>query len=258
MATIEENLELIAENSQTIASDLSEIKTNLGLSSSSSLEDVVDKSERVVEPTGTINITENGTVDVSDYANANVNVPSSGGTYQTKTITPTTSSQTITPDAGYDALSQVNVNAVTASIDSNIQAENIKKNVSILGVVGTLESGGTQSKNVQFNHNIDGVKGVSGAVASNITLTVNKTGNYNIYWHGCRGQSTGTAYYSILYKNGSAYGQQWKNWDDLSTREQVVELNNVSLSEGDVLTLYGNTSSNTYYMYLSDLLIIEI
>lgn len=142
MATIEENLELIAENSQTIASDLSEIKTNLGLSSSSSLEDIVDKSERVVEPTGIINITENGTVDVSDYASANVNVPSSGGTYQTKTITPTTSSQTITPDTGYDALSQVNVNAVTSSIDNNIQASNIKKDVTILNVTGTYEGSG--------------------------------------------------------------------------------------------------------------------
>lgn len=36
-------------------------------------------SKEKVEPTGTINITENGTVDVTNYAEADVNVASSGG-----------------------------------------------------------------------------------------------------------------------------------------------------------------------------------
>ena len=59
---------------------------------------------------------------------------------QEKNVTPSTSKQTIIPDEGYNALTSVTVNAVTASIDSNIQAQNIKKDVSILGVTGTLES----------------------------------------------------------------------------------------------------------------------
>lgn len=58
---------------------------------------------------------------------------------QTKTATPKTSSQNITPDSSYNGLSKVTVNAVTSSIDSNIKAENIKKGVSILNVTGTLE-----------------------------------------------------------------------------------------------------------------------
>ena len=58
------------------------------------------------------------------------------------TITPTTEHQTFNhPDS--DGYNQVDVKAVTSSIDSNIQPENIKKNISILGVTGTLESGGT-------------------------------------------------------------------------------------------------------------------
>ena len=56
---------------------------------------------------------------------------------QTKTVVPSISEQTISPDAQYNGLTSVTVNAVTSAIDSNIVADNIKKDVSILGVTGT-------------------------------------------------------------------------------------------------------------------------
>lgn len=59
---------------------------------------------------------------------------------QVKTANPSTSSQTITPDIGYE-LASVTINPVTSSIDSNIVASNIKKDVTILGVTGTMEQG---------------------------------------------------------------------------------------------------------------------
>ena len=66
-----------------------------------------------ITPTGTINITTNGTHDVTNYASANVNVSSSTPSLQAKTnISPTTSSQTITADSGYDGLSSVQINAM--------------------------------------------------------------------------------------------------------------------------------------------------
>ena len=55
---------------------------------------------------------------------------------QNKTVTPTTSEQNITADTG-KVLGKVTVNAVTAAIDENIVAENIKSGVTILGVVGS-------------------------------------------------------------------------------------------------------------------------
>lgn len=56
-------------------------------------------------------------------------------------ITPSTSSQTFS-HPGYDGYDNVSVSAVTSSIDNNIQAANIKKDVSILGVTGTYEGSG--------------------------------------------------------------------------------------------------------------------
>lgn len=69
--------------------------------------------------------------------NAESILPSSEPTLQDKTVTPTTSQQTVTADTGKDGLGTVTVNAVTAAIDENIAAGNIKSGVTILGVTGT-------------------------------------------------------------------------------------------------------------------------
>ena len=60
-------------------------------------------------------------------------------------VTPTTSAQTITPEAPIDGYDTVNVSAVTAAIDSNITAGNIKKDVQILGVTGSYEGSGGET-----------------------------------------------------------------------------------------------------------------
>lgn len=71
----------------------------------------------LVKPVGTLQITENGTgIDVAQYAAVDVDVSGGGGTYQTKEhITPTESSQTITADTGYDALSSVQIDPISSS-----------------------------------------------------------------------------------------------------------------------------------------------
>lgn len=57
---------------------------------------------------------------------------------QEKEVNPTINIQEIVADKEYSALSKVTVNAVTNDIDDNIQANNIKKDVSILGVTGNV------------------------------------------------------------------------------------------------------------------------
>ena len=61
----------------------------------------------------------------------------SAHTLSTLTVSPTTWAQTVTPEAPVDGYSSVTVSAVTAAIDENIVAGNIKSGVTILGVEGT-------------------------------------------------------------------------------------------------------------------------
>ena len=58
-------------------------------------------------------------------------------TTQEKTVTPSAQAQTVKPDSGYDGLSQV-----TVSGDTNLTPANIRKDISIFGVTGTMDPKG--------------------------------------------------------------------------------------------------------------------
>lgn len=93
---------------------------------------------------------------------------------QNKTVTPTTQTQTITADTGYE-LAQVTVEGVTSAIDNNIQQGNIKKDISILGVTGTYEPT-LQTKSITITQNGDTIvtpdSGYDGLQQVNITTNV--------------------------------------------------------------------------------------
>lgn len=91
----------------------------------------ISNPRRGITPTGTKQITQNGTHDVLVQLDVNVQP-----NLQSKTVTPGVSQQTVSPDSGYDGLSQV-----TVSGDADLVAGNIKKDVEIFGVTGSYEGG---------------------------------------------------------------------------------------------------------------------
>ena len=94
-----------------------------------------------ITPAGTINISSNGTYDVTEYASANVNVPEKEFNTQTKTATPSTSQQIITPDSGYDGLSQITVEAIPSGSLSTPTISSSGLITAQVGTSGYLASG---------------------------------------------------------------------------------------------------------------------
>lgn len=98
-------------------------------------------------------------------------------------ITPTTSQQTITAPSGTDGYSPITVSAVTSSIDANITAGNIKKDVQILGVTGTYEGSGgggyTEIPRYEVNNGTVSVRSL--VLTGNEFDGITDAGNYAFY-----------------------------------------------------------------------------
>lgn len=92
-----------------------------------------------VIPSGTIQITENGVVDVSGKANANVNVPSKEEEAKTVTIT-SNGSQTIKPDSG-KLLSEVTVITNVSGTQPQLHAPTISKSDTIITITDSALNG---------------------------------------------------------------------------------------------------------------------
>ena len=153
---------------------------------------------------GTKSITSNGTgIDVTNYASVDVAVPSGTPNLQTKTnIDPTTSSQTIQADTGYDGLASVQINAMpsgTAGTPTATKGTVSNHSVSVTPsvtnstgyITGSTKTGtavtvsaselvsGSETKTANGTYDVTNlaqlVVNVSGGGSSNFTLLGTKT-----------------------------------------------------------------------------------
>lgn len=144
-------------------------------------EPVLESASEEYTSNGEYTITPEQGIDGFSSVDITVNVPSDVNN-QNKTVSPSTSSQTVEADSGYSGLGTVTVDAVTSAIDQNIAAGNIKKDVSILGVTGSYDPQPnlsnlniTPSTNAQeYNPAISGVDGYSLVRVSGVTSAIDQ------------------------------------------------------------------------------------
>lgn len=86
---------------------------------------------------GTLNVTSNGTKDVTNYATVSVAVPVGASiNNQDKTVTPTETEQTIEADSGYTGLGTVTVAAITATYVGSGVAQKSSTDLTTTSVTG--------------------------------------------------------------------------------------------------------------------------
>ena len=175
-------------------------------------------------PTGNIEITENGTgIDVSQYATASVAVPN-----------PSTGKINIT------TLDEVNVTDYAAAqvVDRNLTAENIKKDVEILGITGRLESGGAtwttvaaeQTGTTVYNSDVNLYFLQLSKVTDFGSPVIKVTHDNNVYYcfwdiiNKCWRDTTGTIVVAATIVGGVAYWGVAKSSDtEVTTHTAKIE-----------------------------------
>ena len=208
----------------------------------------------------TPNVSTAGYISSGTAGNSSVSLTASVTTQGAQTLYPSTTDQTIT-GSKYLTGTQT-FKAVTTS---NLTADNIKSGVTvtvgdsadadrIASVTGTYEGSGGTSKNVQV------VQGTSRTTATSLTavsgtITVAKTGTYDVYWTASRtNTSTSYTWGTRLYIGGTAYGTENTTWNN---HVQNNHLTGVSLTANQTVRVYARGRGNSYYVYVPEVIIIE-
>ena len=256
---------------ETITTDsgydgLSEVEVSVPSGSATAPASISGTAATVSTGTNTMTLTKTVSVTPSVTAgyvasgtagNSSVSLQANVTTKAAATIRPSTSQQTIasgtylTGTQTISAVSQTNLTAENIKSGTTISISNGQSN--IFSVTGTYTGGGGSSKNVQAYLG-QAQRTANSYGATTVTLTVAKTGTYNVSWTAWRSSSSGTMG-TNLYRNSTA-GTNQQTFT--GTYGQRIQLNNQSYTQGDVLTLYATSGSTSRSIYVANLIISEV
>ena len=183
-------------------------------------------------------ITTNGTYSAADdgangYSSVTVNVSGGGGggNYQAKTnVNPTTSSQTIRPDTGYDALSSVQINAMPS------------------GTAGTPSAtkGSVSNHSVSVTPSVTNTTGyITGSTKTGTAVTVSASelvsGNKSITANGNNIDVTDYATVSVNVSGGSSKNVQTAQSTTRSTSTSGTNVISLTCSTAGTYTVRWST-----------------
>lgn len=190
------------------------------------------------------------------------NEATGGPTLQSKTVSPSESTQTVSPDSGYDGLSKVTVNAISSTYvgsdvtkksaatytpkttdqsiasgqylsgtqtikgDANLVAGNIKSGVSIFGVTGTYAGGG--SSGGSGNNNVEAYA----ITNTNPSVSFKRTdGTIKIWGYGTMTSSSGWGGQttSLIAFEGDRYYKS-ASWGSPSSTSLSLSISNGKLT----------------------------
>jgi len=252
-----------------------------------------DNTLTYIRPQGTINISQSGNTDVTNYATASVPTASFytgivGTGYYTESnvrkwrfraVTDLDISEGDTEGwhangAQYSDYKVYNAVASGTTITPSTSSQTIGgANYMMEGAVTVSGDQNLVAGNIKSGTTIFGVTGTySGGSSKNVqayigyaqrtansygatdvTLTVAKAGTYKVSWCAWRGSSSGTMG-TNLHKNSTS-GTNQQTWT--GTYGQCITLTNQTYAANDVLTLYATSGSNSRSVYVGNLVIEE-
>ena len=161
---------------------------------------------------------------------ANMTLPSaasstSSGTAKA-TITPGSTAQYINIPTGYNSTAQYYTVSASSGSSKNIQVDNTNHRIATTTYTDT---------------------------GAEITVAV--AGTYDIYWSAFRSSTSSGTNGTQWYKNDVAQGSAYTSWENSYC--QNPHITNVTLAKDDVITIYARSSSNSRYVCVSDLTIVQ-
>jgi surface protein len=224
MATTSDYLKQLNEDKKALVDNLNSLGVQADYSQTfTSLVPKISDSG-LAKPTGTIELKTNGIHNVAPYETAKVEFEVKLEEQSASAVV--SGDLVVEPSEGYDGLSKVVINKVTANIDPQIKEENIREGVNILGVEGTFKGSPIlQEKEVVPNEETqnvipdDGYNGLSRVIVEPIpsdyinptgTLSIDENGAYEVKKYAnvvVDVQSSGgteETYFATLNKTGTS------------------------------------------------------